>query len=94
MKKVKIEVPEEFSVFLNNAVKAVEDPALVPAVTDNMAKFRYYLRARRDELEDMNNHLKSDPVGMYVIERTEALKELEKSANIIYETLLGLNEDN
>jgi len=94
MAKVKIEVPEEFNVFVEKAVDILDsfnrDEKTLGNILEDMAKFRYYLRGRTDELLEISksDNLPSE-IFEQLVEKLDALRKLDNHVNIIFNALIN-----
>lgn len=89
---MKVEVPEEFTVFLENAVNILDTYESqgkdVVAITADMAKFQYYLRGRMDELKDAAISITNQEAKDYLGQKVVALDSLNREISTIYTILM------
>ena len=94
---MKVEVPEEFNVFLENAVDALDSYKKqgkgIAEITEDMAKFQYYIRGRKDEMHDLASQSINGDTKEYLGNKIEALEKINKEVGAIYNVLLELVYD-
>lgn len=89
---MKIEVPIEFDVFLENAVNVINKYESlgkgIPTIVEDIARFQNYIRGRTDELNDIAALATEPKLKEHLGEKVLAIMNLQKELMVIYNYLM------
>lgn len=92
MSNTKIEIPEEFNVFLEDAINISDNYKRqgkdIVNIIQDIAKFQYYIKGRLDEIAGITAIMGAkEDIGNYTIDQIAVLMGLNKQLAIISQSL-------